>query len=74
MSNYDWETLPGFDIGVGAEIVNGTGEVRVNAHQDDDTVIVDMTADQALNFARLLARKAHEAMGAKFVNDHLTSG
>jgi len=74
MSNYDWQALDGYDIAIGAESVNGTGEVRINAHQDDDTVIFDMPAEKALDLARLLARQAHEAMRAKFVNDHVTSG
>ena len=74
MSNYNWESLRGFDIGIGAEVVNGTGMVRVNAHDGDDTVILNMSADQALDFARLLSQQAHEAMRAKWNEDNILSG
>lgn len=74
MSNYNWETLPGFDIGVGAEIINGTGMVRINAHHGEDTVILTMTSDHALDFARLLSQQAHEAMRAKWNEDNILSG
>jgi len=74
VSNYDWETLPGFDVSVGAEVVNGTGQVRINAHQDEDTVILTMTPDQALDFAKLLSQQAHEAMRAKWDEANILSG
>ena len=74
MSNYDWVTLQDFDVSVGAEVVNGTGQVRVNAHQDDDTVILTMPAERALDFARLLSQQAHEAMRAKWNEDNILSG
>jgi hypothetical protein len=74
VSNYDWETLPGFDVSVGAEIVNGTGQVRINAHQGEDTVILTMPAERALDFARLLSQQAHEAMRAKWNEANILSG
>lgn len=78
LSNYDWETLPGYDLSVGAEVMNGTGEVRINARNeaepDRDALILDMPAEKALDLAVLIARQAHEAMRAKFTSDHITSG
>ena len=78
VGNFDWQLLDGYDFSVGAEIVNGTGEVRINARDeaapDEAALIVNMPAEKALDLARLLARQAHEAMRAKFVNDHVTSG
>ena len=74
MSNYNWETLPGFDVSVGAEVVNGTGEVRINAHQHEDTVILTMDAERALDLARLLSQQAHEAMRAKWNEANINSG
>ena len=74
VSNYNWEPLPGFDVGVGAEVVNGTGTVRVNAHAGEDTVILNMSAEQALDFARLLSQQAHEAMRAHWNESNINSG
>lgn len=78
MSNYDWQAIEGYGLSVGAEIMNGTGEVRISVLEetapDDDVVTVDMPAEKALDLARLIARQAHEAMRAKFVSDHITSG
>ncbi len=78
MSNYNRESLKGFEelVIVGAEVVNGTGDVTLYARQHDgedaESVILHFTPTQALDFARLLSQQAHEAMRAKWNEDHLT--
>jgi hypothetical protein len=80
VSNYSKEALRGFEdnITVGAEIANGTGEVMLTASQHDgddaDTVILHFTPEQALDFARLLSRQAHEAMRAKWNEENIVPG
>ena len=84
VSNCNWENLRGFEgrILVGAEIVNGTGEVRLRLFEtaeplrgeDGDAVFFTLTADQALDFARLLSQQAHEAMRAKWNEAHILFG
>lgn len=84
MSNCNWESLRGFEeqVLVGAEVVNGTGEVRLKLYQkpesmrgeDGDVVFLTMTTGQALDFALLLSQQAHEAMRAKWNEDHVLSG
>ena len=81
MSNYDWERLRGFEkqVLVGAEIVNGRGDVWLKVYDDESDeasghVHLNMTADQALDFAKLLSQQAHEAMRAKWNEDNILSG
>ena len=80
MSNYDREALRGFGerVIVGAEVVNGTGDVMLFARQhdgeDSHSVILHFTPDQALDFARLLSQQAHEAMRAKWNEANILSG
>jgi hypothetical protein len=77
VSNYDLESLKDFEeqVTVGAEIVNGTGDVKLVARQhpgdDADTVILHFTPERALDFARLLSQQAHEAMRAKWNEENL---
>ena len=70
MSNYDRELLFGGQVRVGAEVINGTGDVQVDVAQgpgeDAESVMLSMTPEQALDFARLLADKAHEAMAVRW--------
>jgi hypothetical protein len=81
VSNYGKESLRGFEdeVTVAAEIINGTGEVRLELHEDREPALggdVDMlfsfTPEQALDLARLLSRQAHEAMRAKWDEENLT--
>lgn len=80
MGNYSREALKGFEeqVIVGAEVVNGTGDVMLTARQhegdDAETVILHMTPEQALDFAVLLANQAHEAMRQQWKERHLFSG
>lgn len=81
MSNCNWEHLRGYEehVLVGAEVVNGTGEVRLRLYQeagdvDAGAVHLNMTADEALDFARLLSQQAHEAMRAKWNEVNILSG
>lgn len=76
MSNCNFEALRGFEdrIIVGAEVVNGTGEVRVEFYQATDDfsgVHHTLTPEQALDLARLLSQQAHEAMRAKWNEENL---
>ena len=81
VSNYNWESLPGFEeqVTVGAEVINSTGEVELRFWQDPagpvkggESVYLSMTADKALEFARLLSRQAHEAIRAKWNEENIT--
>lgn len=80
MSNSNWESLPGFEglIVVGAEVVNGTGEVGLRFEDEpvpgieSDTIVYTLTPEQALDFARLLSRQAHEAMRAKWEEKNIS--
>ena len=81
MSNFDWERLHGFEkqVLVGAEIVNGRGDVWLKVYDDETDqassyVYLHMTPGQALDFAKLLSRQAHEAMRAKWDEAHILSG
>ena len=80
MSNYNTGSLKGFEeqVFVGAEVVNGTGDVKFTARQDDGedagTVILHFTPEQALDLARLLSQQAHEAMRAKWDEANINSG
>jgi hypothetical protein len=81
MSNCNWEPLRGYEglILVGAEVINGTGEVGLKFESepvpgiDPDIVHFTLTPEEALEFARLLSRQAHEAMRAKW-NEHNLTG
>jgi hypothetical protein len=74
VSNSNWESLEGFEglIVAGAEVINGTGEVGLRFEAEPvpgiDAAIVHftLTPDEALEFAKLLSRQAHEAMRAKW--------
>ena len=81
VSNCNWERLRGYEeqILVGAEVVNGTGEVRLEflqepASPDSESLFLTMTPDGALDFAKLLSRQAHEAMRAKWDEANINSG
>ena len=82
MSNYDWERLRGYEeqVLVGAEEVNGTGEVRLRIEEGFpgtegwNGVFLSMSADDALEFAKLLSRQAHKAMRAKWNEANINSG
>jgi hypothetical protein len=80
VSNYNHESLKGFEelVIIGAEVINGTGDVKLTVRQhegeDADTVILHFTPDQALDFARLLSRQAHEARRAKWNEENLYHG
>jgi hypothetical protein len=81
VSNYDWERLRGFEkqVLVGAEIVNGRGDVWLKVFDDETDqassyIHLRMTPDQALDFAKLLSRQAHEAMRAKWDEANILSG
>lgn len=80
MSNYNWESLKGFEeqVSVSAEVINGTGDVRVDVKQepreDAEMVMLHMTPEQALDFAVLLANQAHEAMRVRWKERHLFNG
>jgi hypothetical protein len=78
VSNYNWESLKGFEdqVLVGAEVVNGTGDVKLNTRQhaggDSDAVILTMPAEKALDLARLISRQAHDAMRQQWNEANLT--
>jgi hypothetical protein len=80
MSNSNWESLRGFEglILVGAEVMNGTGEVGLKFEAEPipgiaaEGVDFTLTPEEALEFARLLSRQAHEAMRAKWDEHNLT--
>jgi hypothetical protein len=77
VSNYNWEHLRGYEnqVLVGAEIINGTGRVYLKICQDpDESVHLLLTAEDALEFAKLLSRHAHEAMRAKWNEANILSG
>ena len=80
MSNYNWKALKGLEelVSVGAEVVNGTGQVQVRVRQEPgeeaEKVFLGMTAGQALDFASLLADQAHEAMREQWKERHLYGG
>jgi hypothetical protein len=77
MSNYNWEPLKGYEdnILVGAEVVNGTGTVglRLSNEAEPEPVYLyfDLTPEEALDFAKLLSKQAHEAMQARWNERHL---
>jgi hypothetical protein len=68
MSNYDYTTLEGFEeqVIVGAEMINGTGQVVMKTYESADPnaepVFLAFTPDEALKLSRLLAEKADEAL------------
>lgn len=80
MSNSNWESLRGFEglIVVGAEVINGTGDVGLRFEAEPvpgiDTAIVHftLTPDEALDLAKLLSQQAHEAMRAKWNEDNIS--
>jgi hypothetical protein len=81
VSNYNWESLPGFEeqVKVGAEVINGIGQVALRFWQDPDgsagdgeAVFLDMGAEKVLELARLLSRQAHEAIRAKWNEENIT--
>ena len=82
MSNCGWERLRGYEeqVLVGAEEVNGTGEVRLRVEQGTPGteewmgVFLSMSIDDALEFAKLLSRQAHNAMRAKWNEANILSG
>jgi hypothetical protein len=82
VSNYDWKHLRGYEerILVGAEEVNGTGEVRLRIEEGTpgtdgrNGVFLSMPADDALEFAKLLSRQAHQAMRVKWNEANILSG
>lgn len=65
MSNYDWDAPPGLEgqVLVGAEVMNGTGEVVMRFFEDAGDVI--LAAGHARELAALLSRKASEAEQAQ---------
>lgn len=72
MSNQNREWLPGFHgkAWVGAEVVNGTGEVTIDlAHADLDGVIT-VDCEEAVKIGEFIIRKAEEAREAKQFNVH----
>jgi hypothetical protein len=81
VSNSNWEHLRGYEdrILVGAEVINGTGEVGLKFFEEagpdkGDMVFFTLTIDAALDFARLLSAQAHEAMRAKWNESNLNVG
>jgi hypothetical protein len=82
VSNYGWERLRGYEeqIMVGAGEVNGTGEVCLRIEEGVpgtdgwNGFFLSMSADDALEFARLLSRQAHEAMRDKWNEANILSG
>jgi len=68
MSNYDYTGLPGFEeqVIVGAEMINGTGQVLLkvyeSADEDAEAVFLTFTPDETFRFSKLLAEKADEAL------------
>lgn len=81
MSNYNWKSLRGYEdlILVGAEVINGTGEVGLKFETEPvpgiEPGIVHFTLapEDALEFAKLLSQQAHEAMRARW-NEHNLTG
>ena len=80
MSNYNYESLPGFEeqVIVGAEIINGTGQVELRLWQNPagrvdggEAVYLCIDAKKALEFARLLSQQAHEAIRAKWNEENI---
>jgi len=78
VSNYNWERLRGYEeqILVGNEEVNGTGLVYLKlCYQDpDQSCHLLLPAEDALEFAKLLSRQAHEAMRVKWDEANILSG
>jgi hypothetical protein len=80
MGNSNWESPRGYEglILVGAEVINGTGEVGLKFEAEPvpgiepGIVHFTLTPEEALEFARLLSRQAHEAMRAKWDERNLT--
>ncbi len=82
MSNSNWESLCGFEghIMVGAEVVNGTGDVSLRFEEEAEPapgqergiVHFTLTCGEALELAKLLSRQAHEAMRAKWNERNIT--
>ena len=78
MSNYDFESLPGYEgrIVAGPEIINGTGQVWLKFFEEADQdkgamVFFNMTADEVLDLAKFLSRIAFEAKRAKWNEENL---
>jgi transcriptional regulator len=75
MSNYSYNTLPGFEeqVIVGAEEINGTGEVVLKVYDeadDEEGVYLKFTPEETLELSRLLAEKANEALANKARINH----
>jgi hypothetical protein len=66
VSNYSWVATPW--VSVGAEVVNGTGDVIIQAEtgEGDDSFLKHMTADEALELGNVLVDQAWEAKRAHY--------
>lgn len=64
MSNFNREWIPGFEqeAWIGAEVVNGTGEVMIWV---DPEVVMTMPHKNAVQIAEMILRKAEEAKKAE---------
>ena len=82
MSNYDWESDKGGYFTVGAEVINGTGQVTIRTPIPDGTQDCPpgrdfwetMTADEALDIGRVIINQAWQAKQAKWREDNTGHG
>lgn len=73
MSNYDWQTDKSGTFRIGAEVVNGTGQLVIRSADERD-LYAEMTADEALELASTLANQAFEAKRVQWRTAHLANG
>lgn len=82
MSNYDWESDKAGYFTVGAEIINGTGQVTIRTDVPDGAqecpsgrdFYATMDADEALGIAEVIIHQAWQAKQAKWREDSTGHG